>query len=179
MEQEMGNPVRERVEAITAFIVPPACREEVLGDLHERNSTLARFCIDALRTVPHVVLSRIRRTADPQLLVLHAIALYLCYFGSVWFEDRALLRETSGLLRVAVPVVIVLLAIVFDDAYAKPGRRSPLYLARGPLLGFVCTFLVQSIPLKLLFYGGAMGLPVTVALRIFFSPQSTSRQGPV
>jgi len=175
----MGNPVRERLEVLVGFFTPPACREEVLGDLHERNSTLARFCIDALRTLPLVIASRIRRTTDPQLLVLHAIALYLCYFGSVWFEDRALLRETSGLLRVAVPLVIVLLAILFDDAYAKPGRRSLLYLARGPLLGFVYTFLAQSLPLGIVFYGGAMGLPVTVALRIFFSPQSTSRQGPV
>jgi hypothetical protein len=179
MEQEMGNRVRERLEALVGWFTPPACREEVLGDLHERNSTLARFCIDALRTLPLVIASRIRRTTDLQLLVLHAIALYLCYFGSVWFEDRALLRETSGLLRVAVPVVIVLLAIVFDDAYSNPGRRSLLYLARGPLLGFVCTFLAQSLPLGIVFYGGAMGLPVTVALRIFFSPQSTSRQGPV
>jgi hypothetical protein len=179
MEQEMGNRVRESLELLVGLFTPPACREEVLGDLHERNPTVVRFCMDALRTVPHVIVSRIRRTADPQLLVLYAIALYLCYFGSAWFEDRALLRETSGLLRVAVPVVIVLLAIVFDDVYAQAGRRSLLYLARGPLLGFVCTFLAQSLPVGIVFYGGAMGLPVTVALRIFFSPQSTSRQGPV
>jgi len=170
--------MREKIEALAGLVTPPACREEVLGDLHERNPTLARFCIDAVLTVPHVILSRIRRTADPQLLILQAIALYLCYYGAVWFEDRALLLETWGLMRVAAPVLIVLVAMVFDDVYAKPGQRSPLRLVRGSLIGLAGTFLVQSIPLKILFYGGVMGMPLSLGLRLLFSPQSTSRQGP-
>lgn len=175
----MGRGMRGKIEALAGLFTPPACREEVLGDLHERNPSLARFCLDALRTVPHVILSRIRRTADPQLLVLHAIALYLCYYGAAWFEDRALLLDPWGLVRIAAPVLVVLIAIVFDDVYAKPGQRSPLRLVRGSLIGFAGTFLVQSIPLKILFYGGVMGLPLTLGLRLLFSPQSTSRQGPV
>jgi len=171
----MGNGMR----ALVGLFLPPACREEVLGDLHERNATLARFCIDAIRTVPHVIASRIRRTADPQLLLLHAIALYLCYYAATWFEARALLRETWGLARPAIPALLVLLVLLLEDAYAKPGSRSRLQLTRGPLIAFVGVFLAQSLPPKLVLFGGALGLPLTLVLRLFFSPQSTSRQGPV
>src|SRR5437016_2809889 len=37
-------------EAIVAVFVPPACREEVLGDLHERYSSPRQYALDALRT---------------------------------------------------------------------------------------------------------------------------------
>jgi hypothetical protein len=39
-------------EAIVAVFVPPACREEVLGDLHERYSSAGQYGLDALRTIP-------------------------------------------------------------------------------------------------------------------------------
>jgi len=169
---------------LIALLLPPACREEVLGDLHERNATSVGFSIDAMRTVPLVVASRIRRTADPQLLLLHAITLYLCYYAAgyyaaAWLMNRALLRDTWGLARPAVPALLVLLVLLLEDAYAKPGSRSRLQLARGPLIAFVFVFLAQSLPPRIVLFGSALGLPLTLALRLLFSPQSTSRQGPV
>jgi len=50
-------------EAIVAIFVPPACREEVLGDLHERYRSPGQYAMDAVRTVPFVVYSRILRTS--------------------------------------------------------------------------------------------------------------------
>jgi hypothetical protein len=175
VEQTMGDAMR----ALVGLLLPPACREEVLGDLHERNPTVARFIVDALHTVPHVIASRIRRTADPQLVVLHALALYLCYYAAAWFEARSLLRETWGLARPALPTLLVLLVLLLEDAYAKPGPRSRLQLTRGPLIAFVCVFLAPSLPPKIVLFGSAMGLPLTLVLRLLFSPQSTSRQGPI
>jgi hypothetical protein len=174
VEQEVGDAVR----ALVALLLPPACREEVLGDLHERNATSARFCIDAMRTVPHVIASRIRRIADPQLLFLHVIALYLCYYAAAWFEARAMLREPWGLARPAVPTLLVLVVLLLEDVYAKPGTRSRMQLIRGPLIAFVFVFLAPSLPPRTVLFGSALGLPLTLVLRLLFSPQSTSRQGP-
>jgi hypothetical protein len=56
------------VEAIVAALVPPACREEVLGDLHERFKSPLQYFFEAVCTVQLVILSRMRRTADPQVL---------------------------------------------------------------------------------------------------------------
>jgi hypothetical protein len=177
------------VEAIAALFIPPACREEVLGDLQERCTSPLQYCQDALRTAPCVILSRIRRTADPQLLLMHAFVLYLSYAAAAWFMDRASLREPWGLLRLAIPCVLALLGMALDDAYAKPGRRSPLQLVRGPLLGLAWTFLSQAalwagrstltLPLWIVLYGGALSLLLTSALRMSFAPQSASPQGPI
>jgi hypothetical protein len=180
VEQEVGYAMTIRaIRALIALLLPPACREEVLGDLQERYATSGGFCIDAMRTVPHVIASRIRRTADPQLLLMHAIALYLCYYAAGWFMDRALLRETWGLARPAIPALLVLLVLLLEDAYSKPGPRSRLQLARGPLIAFGFVFLAQSLPSRIVLVGSALSLPLTLALRLLFSPQSTSRQGPV
>ena len=74
-------------EAIVALLLPPACREEVLGDLHERYRSRLQYFTDALSTVPLVILSRIRRTADPQVLLIQAFALYASFLTAAWFKD--------------------------------------------------------------------------------------------
>src|SRR6266404_6104641 len=63
-------------ERVVAFFIPPACREEVLGDLHERFLSTPRYVADALSTVPLVIVSRIRRSTDPVLLLMEAIVLF-------------------------------------------------------------------------------------------------------
>ena len=119
-------------EAIVAVFVPPACREEVLGDLHERYSSRRQYGLDALRTVPLVIISRMRRTADPQVLLIQAFALYASFLGAAWLKAGALLREEWGLLRLAVPAGMAMLGLILEDTYADSGRQSPLKLIRGP-----------------------------------------------
>lgn len=176
-------------QAIAAVFLPCACREEVLGDLQERCNSPMQYCRDAFLVVPLVILSRIRRTLDPQLLLMHAFVLYLSFYGTVWLKAPALLYQPWGPARLALPGAVWLLALVLEDAYAKPVPRSPLRLVRGPLLGLGWTLLSQAalwagrssltLPLWIVLYGGAMGLLLTSALRMLFSPPSTSRQGPV
>jgi hypothetical protein len=80
-------------EAVVSVLVPPACREEVVGDLHERFKSPLQYAADALHTVPLVIISRMRRTADPQILVVQAFALYMSFLGAAWLRDGAVLRE--------------------------------------------------------------------------------------
>jgi hypothetical protein len=183
------------LEAITALLIPPACREEVLGDLRERNTAPQPYALDAIRAVPLVIVSRIRRTTDPQLLLMHAFVLYLSFYVTCWFKDRALLYEPWALARLAIPGAVTLLALVLEDAYARPGHRSPLRLVRGPLLGVAWMLLFQAmllsqaalstgsspltLPWWILLCGGALGLLLTSALRMLFSPQWPSTQGKI
>jgi hypothetical protein len=177
------------IQAIVALLIPPACREEVLGDLQERFTSPMHHIRDSLSAVPLVILSRIRRTADAPLLLMHAFVLYLSFYGAAWFRGSALLYEPGGLARLAIPGAVTLLALVLEDAYARPGHRTPFRLVRGPILGLVWTLLSQAafwaghssltLPLWIVLYGGALGLLLTSALRMLFSPQSTSRQGPI
>jgi hypothetical protein len=167
-------------EIIVGLLIPPACREEVLGDLHERCTSRRQYISDALGTVPLVIMSRIRRTADPAVLLMEAFVLYLSFIGAAWYQDRAFLYEQRGFLRLAIPAAVALLALILEDAYARPGKRSPLKPIRGPLLGLGAAFLSQAVlstgnrplavPAWIVLYGGAMGLLLASAIRILFPP---------
>ncbi len=194
----MGKAVGERgglmcfgpsktVEAIVAVFVPPACREEVLGDLHERYRSPRQYILDALHTVPLVIMSRIRRTADPQILVIQAFVLYLSFLGAAWLRDRALPDEQWGLLRLAIPAAVALLGLILDDIYADPGRRSALSLARGPVLGLIFVLASQelfqvsdpalALPRWITFYGCAMSFLLSSAIRMWLPPVTDQLQG--
>lgn len=167
-------------EAMVALIVPPACREEVLGDLHERFQTPLQYGADALSTVPLVIISRMRRTADPQVLLIQAFALYMSFQGAAWLGDGPLLRGNWGPVRLAIPAAMAILGLILDDAYAAPGRRSSLSLTRGPLLGIAIALASQlvlrvgnsglALPRWITLYGCAMGLLLSSAVRMLFPP---------
>jgi hypothetical protein len=168
-------------EAAVAFLVPPACREEVLGDLHERFKSPVKYAADAFAAVPLVIFSRMRRTADPQILLIQAFALYVSFFGAAWLDGGVILHEQRSLLRIAIPAALVLLGLMLDDTYATPGRRrSPLKLAQGPLIGLAIALAFQGIlsishpdlalSRLVVFYGCAMSLLLSSAVRMFFPP---------
>ena len=176
-------------EAVAAILIPPACREEVLGDLHERNATAWRFTLDALRTVPLVIASRIRRMSEPGLLAMYAVGLFLSFFVAAWFDMRPLVYERWGFSRLAIPSVVELLALLLEDAYARPGPASAMRLLRGPMLAFAAAFFSQAtlwaagstltLPFAIVLRGGAAGLALTLTIRSVFQPPSISRRGPI
>ena len=113
------------IEAMVAILIPPACREEVLGDLHERFTSTQQYIADSVFAVPCVVASRIRRTTDSQILAMEAFAVYLSFLCAAWqWAGRAFLGEQRGLIRLAIPTVAALIALILRRAYAVPGRRS-------------------------------------------------------
>jgi hypothetical protein len=174
-------------EALVAVLTPPACREEVLGDLHERYRSPGQYGFDVLRTVPLVIISRIRRTADPQVLLIQAFALYISFLGASWFASRALLREQWEFFRLAIPAAMAMLGLILEDAYANAGRRSRLKLVRGPIVGLGLALVSQgvfwagdpdlAVPRWIVVYGCAMSLLLCSAVRLLFPPAADQLQG--
>jgi hypothetical protein len=183
----MDSGPSKAAEAIVAVLIPPACREEVLGDLYERYRSPGQYALDASRTIPLVILSRIRRTADPQVLLMQAFALYASFLGAAWLKDGAFLTEHSGLFRLAIPAGMAMLGLLVEDAYAKPGRRSPLYRARGPVLGLGLALASQgmfrmsdpglAVPGWITIYGCGLSLLLSCALRLLFPRAADQLQG--
>src|SRR5260370_6368150 len=97
------------LEGMVGLLIPPASRENVLGDLQERYRSPGQYVVDALSTVPMVAFSRIRRTTDPQILLMEAFALYLAFVTAAWSGDQALLTGEWGLLRLSLPPAVALL----------------------------------------------------------------------
>lgn len=178
-------------EAIVALLIPPACREEVLGDFQERFKSPGQYIADALSAVPLVIISRIRRTADPQLLLIQAFVLYLSFLGAAWFSgwfsDRTLLGERGALIRLAIPVVVAIAGLILDDAYEKPGPRPATSLARGPVLGLLLALLSQealwmkksdwALPHWIAIDGCAIALLLSSGIRMLFPPISSQLLG--
>jgi len=171
------SPIAERLVGI---LIPPACREEVLGDLHERYRSPLQYLVEAVVTVPMVVTSRVRRVVDPQILMMQTLALYTSFLGAAWLMDRALLNDRWGLVRLTIPVAMMILGLLLDDTYSRPRRRPALVLARGPLLGLFLAFFSQetlwrgfaelALPRGIMFAACGMSLLLTSGIRLLFPP---------
>lgn len=171
------------LEWLIGPLVPPACREEVLGDLYERYRSPGRYLLDACSAVPLVIVSRIRRTVDPQVLLMEAFALYLAFLGATFLQDRTFLLEQNALLRLALPCVAALVGLLLEAAYTRPGTRPALQSVRGPVCGIFSAFLFDAwlrydfaslaVPRWIILNGGAMSLLLLSAIHSLFPPLST------
>lgn len=175
------------LEAIVGFLTPPACREVVLGDLYERYGSPLRYISDAWYAVPCVVYSRIRRTADPGVLLMDAMLLYASFIVAAWQLDRELLYQHWGLLRLAIPVVATLIALMLGDAYARSGKKSPLRpLMQATLgVGFACfaqaAFSAAGfafvLPWWIMLLGGGFGAIAISMVGMLFPPNDQRPRG--
>jgi len=168
------------IEKLVAFFIPPACREEVVGDLHERFLSTPRYVADVLTTVPFVIVSRIRRTTDAVVFLMEAIVLYSSYLAAAFFLDRTLLTDALGLFRLGLPAAISLLVLMWADAYADPRNRSPLKPMLGASLGVAFAWLSQAVllagnadfmlPRSIMIAGSSLSLLLVSALRLLYAP---------
>ncbi len=175
------------IETLVGLTIPPACRETVLGDLHERYAGLLQYLLDALYAVPLVIVSRIRRTTDPQVLLLEAFVLCLSFLTAARYKDANFLIEPWGLMRLAIPAAMALLGLMIEDAYARPGRRWFERAIGGAAFGVGIAFLSQGVfkrgwpavplPIGILMTGGGMGFLLVATLRMLFPPLADRPQG--
>src|SRR2546427_2753762 len=110
-------------EAIARLLIPPACREEVLGDMRERHQRSAPYLVEAAQVIPCVIYSRICRTTDAVVALMEVLSMYTAFVIAAWSLDRALLSDQRGFARLAIPTVICLMAMILADAYSNPQKR--------------------------------------------------------
>jgi hypothetical protein len=163
------------VEAILYRLLPPACREEILGDMRERNPASAQLLMEAVTTVPSVIYSRILRTTDAAVALMEAVFLYTAFVLSAWRLNHEQFIRQYGFVRLAIPPAIFMAAIVLGDAYSDPKKRWPLKPLLAPTLGFALAGLVElnhrwALPVSVLAWGGALGYLFVSTLRVIFPP---------
>ncbi len=165
------------VETSIGWLIPTACREEVLGDLRERYRNSGQYFFDAAATIPCVIYSRIRRTTDAVLAVVEAASMYAMLVLAAWWLDRRVLWDESGYVRLAIPPAIILIVMILGDAYGDPRARG-LDPVRAPMRGFGLAFLVQldirltpwGLPPAVFAVGVALAWLTVATLRIIFTP---------
>jgi uncharacterized membrane protein YhaH (DUF805 family) len=161
-----------KLELFVGLLIPPACREEVLGDLCERYRSPGQYTADGVRVASLVTLSRIRRTTDAQVLLMEAMMLYLSFLSAAWFLDRRVLDDQWGLLRLAVPPVVAVVVLRLHDAWALPQKQSALrsVLAVVAGAGVACLCQIGSLPAGVNLLGGGLSLLLVSAVRVLFLP---------
>ena len=154
------------IESVVGLFVPPLTREHVLGDLAERYTSPGQYLLDALRTVPAVVISQIRRTSFFLLWPMIGLGLTIAFGRGAedWWP------------RAVIPAVITLLAFMFRDAYRVPDLKRPrrkglvdVAIVAATVLAFQAgvalwrpEWLITSEGLR----GGAFALAVLYLLRL-------------
>jgi hypothetical protein len=174
----MASGPSRTLEAIVGLLVPPACREEVLGDLHEKYSGTGQYVLLALQVVPCVIVSRIRRTTDGAVLMMEALLIYGAYLAAAWYTGE---REFNLL---AIPAILAVAFMTLEDAWSAAREKSPWRLVGEVGLGTLFAFLwmVRSLPGTLNLFGACASLLLVSAVRILFRPQFSRHQiaaGPV
>jgi hypothetical protein len=67
------------LERTVAFLIPPAARESVAGDLWERYRSPAQYMGEALGALPFVIASQARRNANLPVIGLQGFLLFCCF----------------------------------------------------------------------------------------------------
>lgn len=124
------------LEKIVLALIPPCAREAVAGDLWETYTSPRQYAAEALRTVPLVVFSQIRRNLNLPVLLLQMSLVYFC-FGEV--------------AAFALPVLML------RDAYQGAARPCPRRAMRTAILvaSLGLAFLqVMSISMEVIIHPG-------------------------
>ncbi len=174
-------PAPKYLEKPLGWLLPPACREHVLGDLQERYKSPKSYLVDALPVLPPVIVSRIRRTTDFQGFLIQTFSVYLSFTTTAWYLARqGFLYEHAGFARLAVPTIVAGVALLFCNAYSDPERR---YLSKPILQGagsISLAFLLQAVifdtqgsfavPFWIMLYGSFSSVLLLSTLRMLFPP---------
>ena len=165
------------LQNLAAVLIPPACREEVLGDLYERYRNPGQYLRDMISTVPFVILSRIRRTSDMQLLAMEALLVYGSFLAAAWYQDPSLVTDQRGLLHLLIPAGITFAFLLFDHAFAPSARTWGGSLLAGG--AFFLLFLIPGVVSKANAEAYFSSLVLVFSLRFLFGlvadrPQSAA-----
>ena len=171
---------RPVVEAVVGQLLPPACREHVLGDLHERYVSDSQYVHDAVRTIPFAIWGQIRRTSSLPLVFAEFGAVYVASLSALGMFEPGTLSNTSAPLRPGLPAFAALAAVVLRDAWLGRTPRPNPQIAADAAVGIGCATVTQALlldvgsPLALSSYaflaGSATSLMLLSAVRILLSP---------
>lgn len=128
-----------------------------------------------------VIISRIRRVTDVQVLLMQALALYASFVAAAWyFGESEFLYQRAGLIRLAIPTAVSIATLLLSNAYANPERQAPWRPALRAAISITVGLLGQAlifdtwsslaIPLPALLEGGCIAIVMVSTLQMLFPP---------
>src|SRR5215208_1875377 len=121
------------IDRAVRLLVPVPCREHVIGDLWERYRSATTFVVDALRAIPYVIASQVRRTATFGGVVIQAFLMTVGFMVG------------GGLRRAVPPLAAGLVALVLRDAYKRSVSVSAKQVAADVGFGLAAAIVCESV----------------------------------
>ncbi len=179
------------IEEVVARLLPPACREHVVGDLHERYVSAWQYIWSAARTVPFAVWGQIRRTTSPGLAAAELGAVYVSFLGALGTVNPRALGSLLAPTSAAIAAVAALVTVALRDAWVGRTWRSTPHLVLDAILGVAMAAashaLLRTIGSRLALEPAALLAAcatslallagVRVSLHSFFQPTATADPG--
>lgn len=154
------------IETIVRLSIPACRREHVIGDLWERYRTPGSFLLDAIRTVPFIVVSQVRRTSMIGSVLIHTFALVVGFAAGAGNINSAI-----------APVTAAVVGFVLRDAYKSAVSLTARQVLRDHVVvaGFVAAsqIVVALVsPDLLLSFRALVGGTVSFGLTFFLRLQN-------
>jgi hypothetical protein len=169
------------IEDIVGKLIPPACREHVLGDLYERYQSPVQYILESTHILPFIIASRIRRTFRLELFLSEAFGLYIAFAGAALAGGLEYIYDHAAYAALAIVIATALLVLVLCDAYADPQDQSSRRLRFEVALAALCTFVARSLaqmwnpnwalPMWVMLVGSGVSLPMLMMVRQLFRQQ--------
>src|SRR5580704_16095277 len=100
------------IMSVTRWLLPPAYREHVLGDLHERYRSPLGYMVDAAAAVPAAMIGQMLRVTPFPFILLEAILIYASFFiagysqrslGPIWADAQpSQLAAMTGIVMIGL-----------------------------------------------------------------------------
>ncbi|HVW07276.1 MAG TPA: hypothetical protein VHC90_01770 [Bryobacteraceae bacterium] len=134
-------------EGLLAYLLPPACREEVMGDLYESCRNPVEYALSALAVVPRVILSQIRRNTDSWVFLVTACAIVYSFIaGSAALSPNV----AHPLLRLAIPIVPALVSLLICNGFAPNEERRRHAITFDIVIAMATAAITQLVLLAIL-----------------------------
>lgn len=108
-------------ERLAATLLPPACREHVLGDLAESSDSPGEYVRNLASVLPGVVWCQIRRRSSPLQVIANALLLAAFLPALVGSMAPGFLSGAWGAYSLAAVSVVWAIGCVLADAYGPEG----------------------------------------------------------
>jgi len=133
-------------EDLVASLLPPACREEVLGDLFESCRSPMEYGLSALAVIPRVIFSQVRRNTDSFVFLLTACALAYSFLAG---SARMSPGLSHPLLRLGIPSAAALLCLLLCNGFAPAEERRLHAVTFDIVIAMAAAALTQLVLLAL------------------------------
>ena len=154
-----------QLERIVETLIPPAYREQALGDLAECSRSQREYLGNLASIFPGMLRSQIVRRVHPWGFVFNTMVSAVSFVVTQGYPRASFFGQPGAWLRLAVPWIVWIAGLVLADAYGPVDKPAPRANTRLFLATFAATLgaaAVAGVPVP----GVLIALAIVIVLSV-------------